>query len=559
MNGSTFLRRFDRSSKGSRRRESDATPGPGRKELLTLWAATAAVAVAVGIFVLGREYLAFGAETDFLGGFYAEARRFLGGRPLELVFHPPLYPVVVGSLSKVLGGWVTAGLFVSWVAGIAALLCNFWFFRIAAGPAAGWGAFVAAVTSPLYVGYWAQASSELFFLALYSGAFLLAVLAVVNDDRRLWLALGLAVGVGMLTRANGLVLVLLLATPLALPRAGAAQGEAELGAEDDEEGEGELEGRRPRLRRAGLLAGGLALPLAAWVAFALATGSNLVPQGNYANLAMTYFGEGFQGATEDRRIVEAQFTGLWDVLSHDPVRMAKVYVMDLRNNLINPFEVNRLVAFPVAHLALAGLLILTFASMRLKVLYLVVTGVHVLFLNFAPYQARFYLFLVPLLGGLAGIALAMMWRRTEGHTLRRFAVGALAGGMLLAGGLPAMSRVPGSLEGDEEELRTAVREIGARVEERDLIVSRKPHLSFYLGSEWRYVPRVSSPSELGTLLSEWTSGGDTFLYYGSAERDTRPGLSVLEEPERAPGWLELIAENRDPRWVFYRVVAGGLP
>lgn len=519
----------------------------GRKEVLTLCAVTAAVAVGVGILILGREYLAFGTETDFLGGFYPEAQRFLDGRPLQLVFHPPLYPIAVGSLSKVLGGWVAAGLFASWVAGIAALLCNFWFFRIAVGPAAGWGAFVAAVTSPLYVAFWAQASSDVFFLALYSAAFLLALVAVTNDDRRLWLALGLAVGAGMLTRANGVVLVLLAATPLALLRDG------ERGGEDRE---------RFRLRRVGLVLAGVAVPAVAWATYALATGSNLLPQGNYANLAMTYFGEGFRGAAEDRLAMEAQFSGLWDVLSHDPARIASIYVQDLRNNLINFFEVNRIAAFPVAHLALVGLLILPVVSMKLKLTYLVVAGAHVMFLNFAPYQPRFYLFLVPFLGALAGIVLASIVRRTEGRVLPRLAVGALVGGMLLVGGVPSLGRVPPTLEGDEAELRTAVAEIGTRVEieEGDVIVARKPHVPFYTGTEWRYLLRVGSVRELGGVLSDWISEGrGLFVYYGSTERDTRPSLSALEEPGRAPIWLELVAENREPRWLFYRFVAEELP
>lgn len=517
----------------------------GRRELLALCVTTVVVAAAVGVLILGREYLAFATETDFLGGFHAEARRFLGGRPLELVFHPPLYPIVVGSLSKLLGGWVAAGLFVSWVAGIAALLCSFWFFRIAAGPAAGWGAYLAAVTSSLYVAFWAQATSELFFLALYSGAFLLAVLAVTNDDRRLWVALGLAVGLGMLTRANGVVVALLAATPLALSGADRPDGDSDA--------------RYPRIRRIGLVAGGLALPLAAWAAFALATGSRLVPQGNYANLAMTYFGEGLQGAVEDRRTVEAQFTGLWDVLSHDPVRLLKTYLRDLRSRLMSPFQINHLVAFPVAHLAVLGLLILPFVSMKLKLLYLVVAGGHVLFLNFAPYQSRFYLFLVPFLGALAGFSLEALSRPLRDGGLRAYVAGAVAGAMLLVGGLPSMLGVPGTLKADEAELRTAVREVEDAVDEGDVIVTRKPHIPFYVETEGRYFPRVGSVSELGRVLSEWTTAGDVFVYYGSNERERRGELSRLDRPEEAPGWLSLVAQNRDPRWLLYRFEAEGVP
>ena len=56
----------------------------------------------------GHRWLSFGSETDYLGLFMPEAKRLLAGQPLQIAFHPPLYPCLIALAWSVLGDWVAS-------------------------------------------------------------------------------------------------------------------------------------------------------------------------------------------------------------------------------------------------------------------------------------------------------------------------------------------------------------------------------------------------------------------------------------------------------------------
>lgn len=221
---------------------------------------TALCFLLISLLSLKRSYFGFGTETDYLGAFLPEAQRVIAGEPLLLEFHPPLYSMCLALVQTLTQDWLRTGLLVSLVASAVALITNFLFFYRLLGVYAGWGAILGLITSDEFLKYSAYATSDVFFLALYSSAFLLSLLAAKKKLAYLWILCGLAVGCILLTRTNGITCLLIAALPW-------------------------WSGSSFRQKRNDFLCFllGLLIPLLSWVSYASFSGSQLTPAGTYAN------------------------------------------------------------------------------------------------------------------------------------------------------------------------------------------------------------------------------------------------------------------------------------
>lgn len=508
------------------------TPAGHRRHVVALAVAVAAVAALIAWLALGRGYLGYGTESDFLDGFVREARRLLQGQPLQVEFHPPLYASALAAVQAVVGDWFRSGLLLSWLSAVAALAASAALFDRLAGRSAAWGSVLVLGTSHAFLQFAAQATSDVFFLALYMAAILAALLAVLEGERRRWwLALGLAIGACLLTRTNGLTLLVFMATPWLLRTS-----------------------PKQTFLRFGWVVTGVALPLIAWAAVSTATGAPFAPSGTYANLAMTYFGPGDRLAAEDRILMEQQFESVWQVLSHDPPHMIRRYATDLFTlpyAVFAPF-VKPLMLFPLGLFALPGVLILFFAPAgRFKTLLALATVLQIALLNLKTFESRYYLFLVPLLGAGVGLTWAWLSQRFE----RRAALGIVVtvGIYTMASALLTVKRVHIALNEDESEIRTASEATRRLVPPRSTIVTRKPHIPHYADGVAERFPQATTVAALRDSLVAGTGPPADFLYFGSQEASRRPGLEELLDPARAPPWLKPLASDGQGEWVLYEI------
>lgn len=481
---------------------------------------------------LTRDFMTYGTETDFLGGFKPEAERLLRGEPMHLDYHPPLYSFVLAGAWLTVREWFTAGLAVSVLAGAGLAAASYALFRRVAGPAAGVGAVIGLAASPVFVRYAVLATSDVFFTFLYVAAFLLGVMALETGSRRTWLACGAAAGLAVLTRTNGLAaLVLCLAPALAASRPA-----------------------RAKLADFGWVALGLALPLAAWAFYGLLSDSRLAPALTYGSFAQNYFAEGhyrYEGSV--RRMFEARFDGMWDVLLYDPLRIVQVYVRDLLILGRRVFGREELLAFPLNHLAVPGLLWLLLARAS-PALWLVVVGAvaHVLLINFKAFEARFYLFLVPLMGAAATLLLAALLRGVNAAApAQRAIAGAIALGAIVQAVVFTYPKLH-SQDGLFADL-TAAR---ARLAPDPQVLAMRPHAAFYLGGTSLDFPRIDGLRHLGQLLSAPARRGPVYVYVGDYERETWPFVEQLEEGLE---WLTPVAHGAGSEaWALYELRAEAL-
>jgi hypothetical protein len=481
-----------------------------------------------------RNYFNYGTETDFLGGFVSEAERVLNGDPLHLDFHPPLYPVLLACVKTLFSDWFLTGLTISFFCSLVVLAVSFLFFHKLYGGYAAWGSLLALMTSTVFVSYSAQATSDLFFVALFYIAFFVGYLAMEGGGWKMWLVTGLVVGCALLTRSNSLTLLSLSALPFM-----------------------QKTSWNQKIRSMCFILVGLMFPILLWVGAAKVTGSPLMPSGNHVNLALTYFSPSADRISGDaRRHVETKFESVVDVISYDPKHLIITYVKDLYDNLKRIFNQNSFIPFPFNLFALPGVLILCLSTRRSwHFIFIVSVLLQIALVNFKAFEARYYMFIIPFLGAGVGMLIHYL---IELSRSTKFNI-ALSFCMLLLFFVAEKNVINDSyviLHSSDDELNEVLpaAQIELNQHVNSDVIARKPHLGYYLPYKTCFLfPQVETMNDLGKALESMWHGGTLNLFYGSAELRNRPGLSELRFGKKTPGWLQVVAKSKNPgSWVLYR-------
>ena len=501
--------------------------------------------VILGVIAFQRDVYNYNTESDYLGGFIPEAVRLLRGEPLEIDFHPPLYPAIIAGLQLLIRDWFATGLLVSLAASLAVLITTLLLLRRAMGPGAAMGGIVALVISPTFVYYSLQATSELFSLALYMAAFLAVYVSVERRSPGSYLVAGLLIGLALLTRTNHVVLLgLLLFYLVPAPVGGRAI---------------------PPVVRAKSLTvalAGVGLPLAAWLGFALGTGAPVMPTKNHENLALTYFSGDSRISGDARLALVTRFDSTRAVLTADPIGLVRTYARDFAATTRRLLARDTVLAFPLVAVSLLAWLVLL-AKERQKrawygVLLLNLAAMYAL-LNFKMYEHRYYLYLLPFLGAAVGHGISLAFRASDKIYVR---IGPMIVVLALVG--------HGALHGASEakRLHLAAWATDAQAAGRELVAldavgqgrvyARKHHVAYYAGMDSAWLPDLATVEHLHEHLVESARADarSTFVFYGYPERRTRPQYQTLATPdtEQLPS-LELVARGSElGGWVLYRVL-----
>jgi hypothetical protein len=513
-------------------RRSSARSFVGAADWLALGVAAVTV-IFLAVLAGGRTLAGYGTENDFIGSMVPEAARLLAGEPLLSSFHPPFYPVVLSGAYRLTGEWLAAGKAVTLASSAVTLVCSHLLFRLLAGPWAGFGAVLGLISAPVFLTYSLQATSDVFALALYSATFLAAAVAATRRSVATWALVGALALLTLMARTNGLTLVALLAIPLIQPGLG--------------------------YRLGAVLAGiaGYAAAIVPFAAFAALTGSNLMPEGTYHNLALTYFTEervSWEGMVEAR----ARFDSLGDVLLHDPAAIARGYVRDLIDVALA--RAPQLAGPVLALLFLPGLILALAPGRRRALLlaaFLLATLGQLLLVNFKAYEPRYHMYLAPWIGAGAAILIASM----AGHrdwplAFRRAVLGVLAP-LAAYGPLSATQAARAfAAPGGNPELAVVLPEVRGILGPGDLVFARKSHIAFYTGAQRLWMDEVDTGEELEALLAGASEPGvDVHVFVGEVERRVRPG--VVAAARSGQPWLVPVAEGTGPReWTLYRYAPG---
>ena len=459
-------------------------PTPGRGDAAGSHPARAAAAVLIAVlatltgwYCLQRERFNLGSESDFLGRFVPEAQRLLSGGPLLVDIHLPGYAVALAGVERLVGDWLASGLLLSWLPSVVVLLCCWRLFDRIGGGWAGLGAVGLLATSTVFLGFSAQASSDMLFLAAFFGCLLAVVRAMESSRWTDWALGGLLAGLTFMLRTNGIVLLVLALAPWLVP---ASHG--------------------VRLKFGLMFAAGAMLPIAAWALLAQQTGSPMFPTETHSNLALTYYGDRGTAPHDQRMRLGEAFDSTLDVLLHDPIYVARIYLVDL---LKLPARIVLHAGWPPLALlsALCLLYLAPWLRSRAGIVVLVIALLSTLLMNMKQFESRYYLYLTPLLGAALGVVL-QRWQASA--ALGRRVSWLLAGLVvaIVAGMVPAALAARAMAEPPEEsrEIAAVVAVVEKNVPRGRPIVARKNLVTFYADRPLIWFPEAVTLDELCKAL-----------------------------------------------------------
>jgi hypothetical protein len=493
------------------------------------WAAGVASAIWFAALASGREFGTYARETDFYWTFVPEAERLLSGEALALQYHPPLYALVLAAVRLLApdSDWLALGLAVSVVSAALVLPAAVSVFSRLTGPMGGVGAAVGLLGSATLPLIAASASSDALFLLLTFAAVLAALRGLEQPTRTRLIVAGALAGAVAITRSNGFTWLLLVSIPLA----------------------GDVP-PRVCLRRVVVTAAAAALPFAWLGLYQGARGGPLWSAGSAHNLALTYVApEHVQGGMERLDWAKAHFHGVWDVLTYAPLRIAVQYAHHL---VEATWMVVHEPLWPLGWVALPGFVLLARSEPRRpRLLLLAAFAAQLLVVSVMAYQARFFLYLLPLLGASAFVAVQWVFARLRSSSARLALVVVLVG--WLAVGCYRHTRAAHvALHEQDVELQAVSLHLSEAGEAPAVIVARKPHLAARLGARWFNPPFRRGDTLEDALAPLRGIRGSVLVYVGSTERALWPE-GVVASMSHHRGLVQMAAGPQAGGWRVFRV------
>ena len=475
-----------------------------------------------------RNYLAFGVETDFLGIFIPEAERIAVLNIPEVTWHPPGYAAVLAFFHIFLRDWIVSGYIVSILSSLVLSWAVYQTFIISLGRLEALFAMGSVFWCSSLLTHSVSASSDLLFVALFYSAGAMALLAHKSMRMQNWLLCGALVGFGWLTRANGITLLCLIAAPLFF-------------------------GSEVRIRSCICICLGLLVPIGAWSILAAAGDTSFMPAGNHLNLAATYFSDNTSG--DDLAEMAKRFDGLVDVLLYDPWHLATSYVKDLLANLQTILLSGSLISLPMVMLTFPGLVLLAIKGNR-ALFWLIVLLIlpQLMVVNLKLFHARYYLFLAPMLAASAAVTINVMFTHLRQSVPRVLLIG-VAGTIGIATISATISIATQRIHGGDQQIGSVIGEVDTPRFKSSCagIVSRKPHVPFYLGCPQIYFSPMDNLAELGGFLYRHSGKGPVYVYFGQDEIARRSDLFSQISSHASLEWLEAFASGSGNGnvWILY--------
>lgn len=524
--------------------DSDTSIKSYRKLLLPLVISLVFFAV---MFYAARlhPYGTYTAETDFYQYYAPDAERLMRGEFPTDTYRGPGYPLTLGLLTKVTGDYFTSAKLISVFSAALAGWLVFLLFAKLFGYWAGVGAQLLALVGTQFSSFAVTATTDVFFLMLS----LAAVVVFLSDSIAVKWRLILSAAItsfAYLTRYNGVFLIATFAVGIVLLNLFGVS-------------------RRERLKYCGVFLGVFILVTSPWLITNYRHQGSPFYNTNHLNIATEFYPDLAGGSVfqEGTRGLSERFRSLAEVLSYDPRRIAAKYPVNLREALSKSVKTD--LVYPwVGWLAVAGF-VLALIGLRKRdvrskgVALLLISGVlYLLLVALTHWETRYYFYIMALYSGLAAYALVcpLEWLKAKGW-LRRSA--AFAASMIILLGIFVVlwyNSFAASKTTLQKFLATHPTEIPVASEfiknegiQNPRVVARKPHLSYFSGGEWVFIPQVKSLDEFKTWLEE---NPVDYVAFGIRELQARRELSALKDPSQAPAWLQPVWTSDNPPFVLYK-------
>jgi 4-amino-4-deoxy-L-arabinose transferase-like glycosyltransferase len=474
----------------------------------------------------------YGVETDFYI-FVSQAKQIFEGEfPIDGA-RGPVYFVVLAVIGRIVGDFFRGGMIIGL---LSAGFLLYFVFRLVGNLFRRDIALVVTVLTalnPTFVQHTYSCGTDMFFAALATGAVYYALRRWPPGRAQLVWS-GILCALVYLTRFNGAFILVGLVLGLLL-------------------GGGAERGLGARVVRPLVLISVFLAAISPWGLYCLAEKGDFFYNTNYQNVAYAVYAEGSVGWDEFWLTRSSEFKSFGDVISSDPGSVALTLIKNVYVHLVK--DMGTLLGWHLGVPALIGIgVVLLRRPGGTQGIYLLLNSLFFLILLAVFYNPRFSLFLVPFylllatlgLGELASLA-GRKWKAARG--MLSVVLALLVGGTLVQSFLfnkDVIARGPGEILSIARwyEKRVPVSERGG------LIVARKPHIAYYLGLDFEWMPGAEDPEG---LIRELRAMGADYLYFSYMEASRRPGLSDLLNPNSNYPGLRHLAHTKAPPAVLYAV------
>ena len=489
----------------------------------------------VMLFVGLRYHLVgdYGVETDFYWSYVPQARHILQGTiPIE-DFHGPAYPFVLAAIALFTRDLFHAGVVLSTLSAAAALYFIFQLFKNLFRPDIALVVFLLVAANATFVQYTYTAGTDMLFMALVTGSTYFFLKDGEHHRRRVVIA-ALLSAVAYLTRYNGVFVVV--AVPAAILLANPFE-----------------QLMKERLRTAALFLGVFFLATAPWGMYCLAEKGSFFYSKNYLNIAYEMFAKGKIGWDQYWSVEAQRFTSLRQVIFADPGLFVATLLRNLFEHAVD--DLGKLVGWQTGVFSVSGIVLYVVAerpSARVASYFILALAFFgVLLLVF--YGERFSLFLLPVYVALA--LRTLTWQKLADFRFwKTIQIGGLAAFVLLiwTGANSYRFNKTNIDSGPQEVVSIAqwFEQAVGRSESGKIIISRKPHIAYYLDMQMQLFPYVNTYEE---LIAEVKKVNASYLYFGLMEAGMRPQFQSLLDPSKAPPELRPLTYTSYPPAVLYKV------
>jgi hypothetical protein len=163
------------------------------------------------------------------------------------------------------------------------------------------------------------------------------------------------------------------------------------------------------------------------------------------------------------------------------------------------------------------------------------------------FEARYYLFLVPLLGASAGYAISFWLNRPSRLRLAPAAAITAVAAVAVVGLLSAAPRARAKAEAPDvrAQLAEALSAVKRHTPAEAVLVTYKENLAFHARRRSALLPSVTTIEQLCGPLQRQLSSGPAYVYIGYAERRrSRIEISRLLLGDDLPAWLVVTDEGK---------------
>lgn len=476
----------------------------------------------------------YGVETDFYWNYIPAAKQFLKGVVQIEQYHGPFYPMVLSAFGWVFGDFFTGGIILGVVSSAFVIYFSYETIKNIFSSSISVPVTLLLISNPIFVQYTYSAGTDMFFIALVSGALFFFFNKSVLNHKYVLLAAFFG-GLSYLTRYNGIFLIGFILAILVIN-----YWNSDL---------------KKRLTASVLFIFVFFVTILPWGIYCLTEKGNFFYNENYKNIAFELFGKGKLGWDQFWFQESKNYTSLPQVILKDPELFFSNTLKNISDHLLNDME--KLIGWHNGVFVIAGfvLLLLNKPFQKIKTISFAYLLINFFFFNLLLllfYGERFSMFLIPFYSTIAVFSIL-----NKNYSLIEKIPAALKIILLII--LISITAVK-SYNYNADIISSGPGEIlvikdwfnkNVQISESEVkIAARKAHIAYYLNMKFKPLPLKENYEEFIEALRE---DKVEYLYFSEIEASSRRQFISLLNPQSEHTGLTTLVFTNYPPAVLYKI------